>query len=51
MIDLGVFVDKYVSFIVVWILIGFSADLDPDPAFYLNVGPDPDPMRIHAKPF
>jgi hypothetical protein len=38
---------------VLWIRIGFNADLDP--AFYLNADPDPrsgsmEPMRIHADP-
>jgi hypothetical protein len=27
---------------IVWISIDFNADLDPDPAFYLNAVPDPD---------
>ncbi len=26
---------------VVWIRIGFNADLDPDPVFYLKADPDP----------
>jgi hypothetical protein len=28
---------------VLWIRIGFNADPDPDPAFYLNADPDTDP--------
>jgi hypothetical protein len=26
---------------VLWIRFGFNEDSDPDPAFYLNVNPDP----------
>jgi hypothetical protein len=28
---------------VLWIRIGFNADVDPDPAFYLYADPNPDP--------
>jgi hypothetical protein len=34
-------VRKYPHHALLWIGIGFNADLNPDPAFYLNADPDP----------
>jgi hypothetical protein len=49
-IDLGfLLINMFPS--LMWIRIGFSADLDSDPAFYLNVDPDPDPeSQTNADP-
>ncbi len=36
---------------MLWIRIGFNADPDTDPAFYLNADPDPDPgSQTNADP-
>ncbi len=40
--------------ILLWIRIGFNADSDPDPAFYLRADKNPDPgakqIRINEDP-